>query len=121
MTAARAFMCALALALAMPSTAGERVAIRLSPTISAFAPANLHVWVMVAAHPDNRALKVVAESPAFYRSSEITIEGEEAPQTNAFEFRNLPSGTYLVSAVLVDRTGHEFKVNREFEVMGGEH
>lgn len=117
MTAVRAFICALALALAMPSTARERVAIRLSPMNSAFAPATLYVWVTVAAHPDNRSLRVVAESPAFYRSSEVPIEGEGALQTNAFEFRNLPSGMYLVSAVLVDSAGHEFEANRKFEVL----
>jgi len=114
-------MCASALALALPSGAGERVGLRLSPAISAFAPANLHVVVLVEPDLDNRVLKVTAESADFYRSSERPLEGAGAPRTNAFEFRNLPSGLYLVTAALVDCTGHEFKARREFEVMGAEH
>jgi hypothetical protein len=116
----RALVCACALGLALPSDAGERLDIRLS-TIAAFAPANLNVWVTVEADPDNRAIRVIAESPDFYRSSERPIEGVRAGRTNAFEFRNLPSGMYVVSAVLVDCNGHEFKARRDFEVMGGEH
>lgn len=112
----RALVCACALGLALPSDAGGRLDIRLS-TIAAFAPASLNVRVTVEAHPDNRAIRVIAKSPEFYRSSEITIEGANAPRTNAFEFRNLPSGTYLVSAVLVDCNGREFEARRDFEVM----
>lgn len=117
----RALIFACAAALALPSDAGERLDMRLSPPISAFAPATLNVWVMVNADPNNRAIRVIAQSADFYRSSERPIEGAGAPRTNAFELRNLPSGMYVVSAVLVDCYGHEFKARRDFEVMEGEH
>jgi hypothetical protein len=96
-------MRASAVALALPSGAGERVGLRLSPTIAAFAPANLRVVVLVEPDLDNRVLKVIAESPDFYRSSERPLEGAGAPRTNAFEFRNLPSGLYRIQAIVAPR------------------
>jgi hypothetical protein len=70
-----------------------------------FAPANLIVRAMILQNPDNRAVEVVAESPDFYRSSEVELDGENAPRTNTFEFRSLPSGTYEVKATLIGSDG----------------
>ena len=47
-----------------------------------------------------------AESIDFYRSSEIELDGENAPRTNMFEFRSLPSGTYEVRVTLRAGDGH---------------
>jgi hypothetical protein len=95
--------------------ANERLTLRVSPSV-AFAPANLVVRTMIVADKDNRAIEIVAESPNFYRSSEMQLDGERAPHTTTFEFRSLPSGTYEVRATLKGSGGHqlayaEHKVN----------
>ena len=82
-----------------PLGASERLSLRVSPAVS-FAPANLVVRATIQAHRANRAVEVVAESNDFYRSSEIELDGENAPRTNMFEFRSLPSGTYEVRVTL---------------------
>ena len=89
-----------------PLGAGERLVLRVSPAVS-FAPANLVVRATIQADAANRAVEVVAESNEFYRSSEIELDGENAPRTNTFEFRSLPSGTYEVRVTLRGGDGHQ--------------
>jgi hypothetical protein len=71
---------------------------------------------MVEADHDNRALEVVAESPDFYRSSYIQLEGAQAQRTSVVQFRNLPSGRYRVTGTLVGSVGPRAAVSRVFEV-----
>jgi hypothetical protein len=94
------------LLMAMPVGAGDRLTLKVSPAVS-FAPANLVVRTMIEADKENRGMEIVAESADFYRSSEIELDGENAPRTNIFEFRSLPSGTYQVKAVLFDGNGQQ--------------
>src|ERR1700716_3344706 len=96
----------------------ERLAIRVSPSV-AFAPANLVVRATVETNPDNRAIEIVADSPGFYRSSQIQLDGEKAPRTTTFEFRDMPSGTYEVSAALTDVRGRRVTVHHQIHVVGG--
>lgn len=78
----------------------ERLKLNVSPSV-AFAPANVVVRTSIEPDAQNRAVEVAAESPAFYRSSEIDLDGDRAPRTNTFEFRDLPSGVYEVRATLM--------------------
>src|ERR1700716_263130 len=96
----RACLCGLLMVSALPLGAGQRLAMRASPSVS-FAPANLVVRTMVVADAGNRAIEVVAESQDFYRSSQIQLDGDKAPLTTTFEFRSLPSGRYVVKATLI--------------------
>lgn len=84
--------------------AGETLTMKVSPAV-AFAPATLIVRAMIEADSRNRAVEIIAESPGFYRASEIELDGDKAPRTSTFEFRNLPSGTYEVKAILRDASG----------------
>lgn len=82
----------------------EKLTLHVTPAV-AFAPANLMVRAMIVADAANRAVEVVAESVDFYRSSEIQLDGDQAPRTNTFEFRSLPPGTYEVKATLIGSSG----------------
>ena len=88
----------------LPARAGDRMTLRVSPAV-AFAPANLIIRTMIEADARNRAVEIVAESPEFYRSSEIQLDGENAPRTTTFEFRSLPPGMYEVKATLFGSDG----------------
>jgi hypothetical protein len=90
----------------LPIGAGERITMKVSPAV-AFAPANLVVRTTIQADADNRAVEIVAESPDFYRSSEIQLEGDRAARTTTFEFRSLPPGTYEVRAKLLGVDGQQ--------------
>jgi len=90
----------------MPLGAGQRMTLRVSPAV-AFAPAHLVVRAHIEADAQNRAVEIVAESTEFYRSSEIQLDGENAPRTSTFEFRSLPPGTYEVTATLLGPGGQQ--------------
>jgi len=92
---------AIVLLAALPAAAGERLTVRVSPAMT-FAPANLVVRAAIEADKNNRAIEVVAESRDFYRSSEVSLEGQNAPRVSMFEFRSLPSGEYEIRVVLKD-------------------
>jgi hypothetical protein len=103
-----AFVGILMLTVTIPLGAGERerLTMRVSPAVS-FAPANLIVRAMIETDPQNRFMEIVAESPDFYRSSQIQLDGENAPRTSTFEFRSLPCGTYEVKAILLGVDGQQ--------------
>jgi hypothetical protein len=111
-----AFVIALT-TLSASAGADQKLAVRVSPAV-AFAPATLVVRAMIQSDPDNRTVEIVAESNDFYRSSEMQLDGERAPRVNVFEFRSLPSGTYLVTATLKDSKGQSrASVRSEVNVM----
>jgi hypothetical protein len=101
-----ALMCVglLAVMTAGPAVGDERLVMRVSPAV-AFAPASLIVRAMVASSPHNRSIEIIADSTDFYRSSEVPLDGDHAPKTTVFEFRNMPSGRYRVRAVLKNGGG----------------
>ena len=102
-------VCVFALVMAtttLRAGPAEKLTLRVTPAV-AFAPANLIVRAMILADSANRAVEVIAESPEYYRSSEIQLNGDQAPRTTTFEFRSLPPGAYEVKAVLLDTTGQE--------------
>jgi hypothetical protein len=84
--------------------ADEKLTMTVSPAV-AFAPATLVVRARIETDSRNRAFQIVAESSDFYRSSEVQLDGDNAPVTNTFEFRSLPSGTYEIKATVLDSGG----------------
>jgi hypothetical protein len=78
--------------------------VRISPTM-AHAPADLYIYVSVARRPDNRLLRVSAESDDFFRSSETQLDGEHSARVTVVRFRELPAGDYQIRAELVVSTG----------------
>ena len=94
---------------------GELLKMRVSPAVS-LAPALLTVQLSVETDPDNRMLEVSATSADFYRSSEIQLDGVSAPHVSVVEFRNLPTGVYEVSGVLVGAHGPRASVSRTARV-----
>ena len=94
--------------LATITVVGLAANVPLAMTVApylAFAPADLRVRVDVARSAQNRSLLVVADSDDFYRSSEVPLDGEAAPQTIVVQFRSLPGGEYSVLGEVRDGNG----------------
>jgi hypothetical protein len=97
---------AIVVAVSIHLMAGERVAVHVTPQV-AFAPANVSVSVMVENDEHNRWVEIIADSTDFYRSSEVQLDGENAPRTTQVLFRDLPRGVYEVRAVVRDGRGDQ--------------
>ena len=82
----------------------EPLRMQLSPAVSR-EPAVLTIRVTVEPADENRVLQVVAESSTFYRSSEVQIDGRHAAPLNVFQFRNVPTGVYRVTSLLIGTHG----------------
>jgi hypothetical protein len=95
---------------------GEALQMKVSPAVQR-APAMLTVRVMVESSDDNRLLQVVAESPSYYRSSEVEIDGANGSPLKVFQFRGLPTGVYEVTGVLVGTQGRRAAISRVAQVM----
>ena len=82
----------------------ETLRLRVTPSVS-MAPGYVTVRVNIESAAENRRLRIVAESDSFYRSSEVDLDGANAPPTSVFEFRNLSTGLYEVTGTLVGVNG----------------
>jgi len=50
--------------------------------------------IRVAPHRNNRLLRVEIDSPDFFRSSDVQLEGELAARNHFFSWKSLPRGSY---------------------------
>jgi hypothetical protein len=98
------------------SVANEKLMLRVTPNVSS-APSTVIVKATVARNADNRWLHIEADSGAFYRSSEVQLEGDKAPLITEIRLNNLPGGEYTVRAVLRDSSGQETVVRRTAVVL----
>jgi hypothetical protein len=94
-----------ALTLGGPNAKAEgRLSIRVSPIV-ALAPAFITVRTTIEPSDDNRLLSVEIDSPAYRRSSEISLDGKNAQRVSLLEVKGVPSGLYEVRATLVGPSG----------------
>jgi hypothetical protein len=91
---------------ALPAFAGQGVSLRVTPSVG-FAPANLIVRATVDSNKDNRAIEIIAESEDFYRSSEMSLDGDRAPRVTMMQFKSVPEGEYHVRAVIKGVSGRQ--------------
>ena len=102
----------IGLLLASGTTAAdEKLMLRVTPNVSS-APSTVVVKATVARNADNRWLRIEADSGAFYRSSDVQLDGDKAPMVTEVRLNNLPGGEYTVMAVLRNNLGEETVVKR---------
>ena len=95
---------AVVLATPPPADGGdEALTVKASPELSP-EPGLVHLLIRLEPSEANRSLLVELDSPAMFRSSLITLEGDAAPSAHWLEFGSLPAGQYGVVVTLV-RTG----------------
>lgn len=83
------------------------------------APATVQLQIRVQPRPENRLLRVSLESGAFYRSSELTLEGDRAAATHWLRWAGVPAGRYSVVVELLRSNGERrLAVGGQLEVIG---
>ena len=115
MTLAAATMIGLLIATG-PTSASEKLTLRVTPNVSS-APSTVTVRAYVTPDAGNRTLLVEADSGSFFRSSEIQLDGDKAPALTEFRLASLPSGEYVVTAMLKDSKGEETMARRTVLVL----
>ena len=63
---------------------------------------------------ENRGLEVVAASANYFRSSEISLDGDRAPRINELVFRGSPDAT-KISATLIGEQGKRARTSQWFQ------
>jgi hypothetical protein len=94
----------------------QPLTLKVSPAMAA-APAFIRVSAVIEANDENRSLEIVAQSPQFFRSSTIDLDGRNTPPLTVIEYPNLPPGFYEVSAVLIGTTGKRATAMRFVKVV----
>ena len=113
----------LALALAAPATAAGTATSAGQPAVAAVAvppparlvvqsPGTIEFEILIHPTAQTEALRVVAESGTFYRSTTIGLDGEESQRLHAFEWHGFPAGEYDVVGELIGTSGRREVVVR---------
>ena len=95
----------------LPAQGDEALTLAVTPAQS-FAPATVRIRARVEPSAENRLLAIIADGEDYYRSSEIQLEGDQAPPTTELQFPSLPGGNYEITAVLIDSAGHQRAIAR---------
>lgn len=121
----RALVTALALGLAMPIVArgeepeAEKVSVKIRPVVL-FAGRDVRATVRTPRDPRNRELRVLVEGADYFASSDVQLDGVDAPTTHLFNWRELPGGAYRVDAILLRADGERTTASSCFAVLTGE-
>ena len=88
---------ALVTTAAVAGDAGEVVEIRLRGHYFS-EPATVQITVAIEPAKDHRSLVIEADGERYFRSSELTLSGENYKRLHSIEFKNLPAGAYILRA-----------------------
>lgn len=94
---------------------GAPLSLQISPKA---AMAGTFVQARVRVHPDthNRLLRISVESPNYFRSSDVTLNGADAAITHVVPLRALPAGSYLVIATVYGVEGERARSLQRLEL-----
>ena len=87
------------------------------PTVL-FAGRDVRTTVRTPRDPRNRELRIIVEAADYFASSDVQLDGDDAPATHQFTWKELPSGAYRVEAILTREDGERRTVSECFAVLG---
>jgi hypothetical protein len=97
--------------------ADDELTVRLPAVVSRSASL-VRAVIRVPRAADNRILRVTLDSEMFYRSSDVPLDGNEAPRSHTLAWHALPAGDYEVRIELMGATGVKKVVRRQLHVIG---
>jgi hypothetical protein len=104
-------LCACMAAAETPLTGGQILNIRVSPSV-ARQPASLKIVAMIEPDERNRTLEIKAESAGYATASRMQLDGLKAHRLWETEFRDVPHGTYDVTATVIGTEGRRATASR---------
>jgi len=107
-------LCCLTLC-AGPLGSTERLTMKVSPALTV-APGFVRIEARLERDASNRVVRIIAESDDFYRSSDIPVDGENGPNIAVVDLRQLPTGVYQVTSILVGTHGERAAATRILRV-----
>jgi hypothetical protein len=105
------------LAGAVSYGADAPVTLAVRPTVL-FAGRDVRTTVRTPRDARNRELRIVVEAADYYASSDVQLDGDDAPATHQFTWKELPGGAYRVEAILTREDGERKTVSECFAVLG---
>ena len=102
---------------AVSSDTGAPVTLAVRPTVL-FAGRDVRTTVRTPRDPRNRELRIIVEASDYYAASDVQLDGDDAPATHQFTWKELPSGAYRVEAILTREDGDRRTVTECFAVLG---
>jgi hypothetical protein len=96
------------------------VGLRVTPLV-AQVPAHVNIVVQIPRAVDNRLLRITLDSGAFYRSSDVPLDGDKAAVQHLLTWRGIVAGSYDVVAELYGPANRKKIVRRQLQVMGVGH
>jgi hypothetical protein len=100
-----------ALTVASGDAADSALRIEVSPRIAS-APAVVTIRAIVTPDAANRALHIIVDSGAYYRSSIVPLDGANAAAVTDTTLKNIPGGDYEVTVALVGASGRPRTMDR---------
>ncbi len=96
---------------------GSPLTLRVTPRLAWIGSA---VQALVRITPDdrNRRLRITVDSPDYYRSSDVTLDGAEARQSHLLLLTSLPAGSYAIQAVVYGPSEERGRIEQKFDVLG---
>jgi hypothetical protein len=95
----------------------DDLSVRL-PSFVASSASQVRAVVWIPRDGDNRVLRITLDSETFYRSSDVPLEGDRAPQSHTLVWHRLPAGSYAVTIELVGSMRVKQVLRRELLVLG---
>ena len=95
------------------------VTLAVRPTV-VFAGRDVRTTVRTPRDPRNRELRIIVEAPEYYASSDVQLDGVDAPATHQFTWKELPGGAYRVEAILTRADGERRTATQCFAVLGAD-
>jgi hypothetical protein len=96
----------------------EKVSVKVRPVVL-FAGRDVRATVRTPRDPRNRELRIVVEGADYFASSDVQLDGVDAPTTHLFNWRELPGGAYRVDAILLRADGERTTATSCFSVLSG--
>lgn len=105
--------------ISMMHASDSALTARVTPRF-AFTPTWVRALVQVLRHPDNRLLRIAIDSGGYYRSSDIQLDGADAPRSHFFVWKSLPPGNYCLEAIVYGPSAPRARVQQGFRILGQE-
>ena len=99
-----------------PSPVEPTVELRIRRRFAAAGPVT--VVVRIEPNLDNRMVRLTLDSGAFFRASDIQIDGDRAPRSHFVTWKALPPGDYCVEATLTGASGSVHTDRRQYSAIG---